>query len=76
MQRLARGWSSLDRPYRFNVASVALAALLLEPATGGDTSPKQQVANQAPATTARATTTSTLARHHDVERLDVHVDDR
>ncbi|MDQ3896334.1 MAG: hypothetical protein M3326_03615, partial [Actinomycetota bacterium] len=63
MQRLSSWWSGLDRAYRFNVglyamAAVALAALLFEVVTGGDTSPKQQVAAQAPVTTVRPTTTA------------------
>src|SRR4051794_27358880 len=72
LQRLARWWSRLDRPYRFNVglyalATIALAALLFEVATGDDTSPRQQVASQGststsgPTTTVRPTTTSSGA---------------
>src|SRR5215218_8460519 len=64
LQGLARWWSGLDRPYRFNVglyvlAAMALGAMLFEVATGSDTSPKEQVATQSPtSSTVRPTSTT------------------
>ena len=77
MQGLARWWSGLDRPYRFNeglyvLATMALAAMLFEVATGSDTSPKEQVATQSPTTTTLRPTSTTQAESPVAGRTSTH----